>query len=337
MNATVLPFDPRQATRSELADYFAVRLASSVETRPLDPAPTFESVVDRITRPPAAARRVQHWVARDGAAIVGLAQLVLPDGENAGVGFVAVDVAREYRQRGIGSALLRGAARTVAAEGRPLVMAEGVIAETTGAAWARSRGFVLAQSTVLQSLRLPHAASARWPTDVPSGYRLVQWTARAPEDLVSSYALAKRAIADAPTGDLAIEFPDWTVARVREREESLRERGGEGRVVVAIQEQTGAVVGLTEIERFDRAPTQAMQQDTVVVPEHRGHGLGLAMKARMLEWLTAERPEIELVRTSTAAGNEHMIRVNQKLGFTVDYEAHNYQIETAVIARSTAP
>ena len=54
-----------------------------------------------------------------------------------------------------------------------------------------------------------------------------------------------------------------------------------------------------------------------MLPGHRGHGLGLHIKARMAERLRTEHPEIERVTTSTGAENTHMIRVNTALGFTV--------------------
>jgi mycothiol synthase len=54
-----------------------------------------------------------------------------------------------------------------------------------------------------------------------------------------------------------------------------------------------------------------------VLAAHRGHGLGLAVKTRMLRWLTAERPDLERIYTSSAASNAHMLRVNRALGFTI--------------------
>ncbi|WP_433269130.1 hypothetical protein ACQPZF_06090 [Actinosynnema sp. CS-041913] len=39
------------------------------------------------------------------------------------------------------------------------------------------------------------------------------------------------------------------------------------------------------------------------------------MKAYMLGWVVAERPELSRVLTMTAADNVHMIRVNHALGY----------------------
>jgi RimJ/RimL family protein N-acetyltransferase len=51
------------------------------------------------------------------------------------------------------------------------------------------------------------------------------------------------------------------------------------------------------------------------VAAHRGHGLGVAMKAAMMRWLLADCPELERVITTTAAANTYMINVNLALGY----------------------
>jgi RimJ/RimL family protein N-acetyltransferase len=160
---------------------------------------------------------------------------------------------------------------------------------------------------------------------VPAGYRLERWSAAAPDRLVASYAAARSAMTDAPAGDSTFQFPQWTVDSVRSAETVCRERGVDRPVVVAV-EPAGNVVGVTEVEIYPGQPELVVQQDTVVVPAHRGHGLGRALKAAMMRWLLTERPGIGQVVTNTAAANRHMIQVNDQIGYTttrimVDVEA----------------
>jgi GNAT superfamily N-acetyltransferase len=110
-------------------------------------------------------------------------------------------------------------------------------------------------------------------------------------------------------------FPDWTVERIRQHEAGARERHCELHTVVAIHLASGAVAGLTEIEIRDGRPDTAFQLDTAVLQEYRGHGLGRFVKAAMMRWLVAERPQVAYVNTTTAADNTHMIRVNHELGY----------------------
>ncbi len=75
-----------------------------------------------------------------------------------------------------------------------------------------------------------------------------------------------------------------------------------------MHEPTGAVAALTELQVA--RPPRAYQDDTAVVPDHRGSGLGLWVKADMLRRLRAERPEFTEVITGNAASNAHMLRIN---------------------------
>ena len=59
------------------------------------------------------------------------------------------------------------------------------------------------------------------------------------------------------------------------------------------------------------------QHDTSVVGAHRGHRLGLLLKASMLQWLAEERAAAGEVDTWNAESNDHMIGVNEQLGCVV--------------------
>ena len=64
-------------------------------------------------------------------------------------------------------------------------------------------------------------------------------------------------------------------------------------------------------------PQWGFQQLTAVVRTHRGHRLGLLVKTAMLELLATAEPQIEWIATGNAATNEHMIAVNEQLGYRV--------------------
>ena len=50
---------------------------------------------------------------------------------------------------------------------------------------------------------------------------------------------------------------------------------------------------------------------------HRGHRLGLLLKAGMLLWLAEAEPQLATVDTWNAESNDHMIAVNEALGYRV--------------------
>ena len=67
--------------------------------------------------------------------------------------------------------------------------------------------------------------------------------------------------------------------------------------------------------------------DTAVVPAHRGHGLGLALKAAMVDWLQQEHAPVREIETNNAEDNAHMLRVNEELGFRSAKRTFVYQAE----------
>jgi RimJ/RimL family protein N-acetyltransferase len=54
-----------------------------------------------------------------------------------------------------------------------------------------------------------------------------------------------------------------------------------------------------------------------VARPHRGHRLGLLVKAAMMEWLMAAEPGLERILTENASSNRHMIAINEELGYQV--------------------
>jgi hypothetical protein len=72
-------------------------------------------------------------------------------------------------------------------------------------------------------------------------------------------------------------------------------------------------------------PARAHQHDTSVAAAHRGHRLGLLLKAEMVLWLAAVEPGVETVDTWNAESNAHMISVNEQLGYRVMGREVQYQ------------
>jgi mycothiol synthase len=118
-------------------------------------------------------------------------------------------------------------------------------------------------------------------------------------------------------GRSSVRLTRWDPKRIRDAERALADQGTEERVVVAIHEATGEIVGAAGILTYAYRPDNSYQNDTSVVFEHRGLGLGRTMKAAMMRWLRTERPEVMRVVTSTSADNVHMIAVNHAIGYRI--------------------
>src|SRR5207245_5880862 len=117
-------------------------------------------------------------------------------------------------------------------------------------------------------------------------------------------------------GDAAMDDMAMDAARVRVVEAHWQEFGIRTYVTIAVEEAGGVVAGFTEILSVGR-PTTVLQEDTGVLRAHRGHGLGLAMKAANLRHVLRHEPHVTRVVTWNAESNRYMRAVNERLGFRV--------------------
>jgi RimJ/RimL family protein N-acetyltransferase len=325
---TTSPFTPDEATDEQLADYYRLVLADARAERPGDPEPTYEATLGRLRTPFTALGRCVYRAAYADGRLVGLISAGLPEDENVEQAIVDVKVHPEHRRRGIGTTLLRTMLPTLAAERRTLVAGWGLIEGMSGASWAKHHGFRVVYRQVLQGLDVAAANPELWQVTPPAGYRAVRWIGTAPAELLASYAEARSAIHDMPSSDWSYRPPSWTPERIRRTEAELRERNVEQRVVAAVHEESGAAVGLTELEFYPHRPEFGYQQETAVLAAHRGHGLGRFIKAQMMTWVVEERPGTTHVWTTTADDNVHMRRVNEQIGYTPIRVMVNVELET---------
>lgn len=326
----IQPLDPHDAPEQHLAGYHAMRAAVAAVDFAEDPPLTYEAAIGRLLTPPVEDGPCRFWVGHVDGRLAGSVRVALPEGANRGIVGVEVHVHPAMRRRGIGTSLLRAAMPAVLAAGRARVLGQPMKPDSAGAPWAAGLGFEVKHSTVMQVLDIATAPARLWEVPAPAGYRLAGWTGPAPEQLIESYATARQAVQDAPLGGSSYRAPAWTPAAVRAADRELAQAGTEQRVVVAVEDATGQVVGVHVIHNHPYRREFGYVHDTSVLAAHRGHGLGLAMKAAMMRRLTEERPDLELVCTSTATTNSHMVGINHALGYrsarTMDW------VETTVAA-----
>jgi hypothetical protein len=89
---------------------------------------------------------------------------------------------------------------------------------------------------------------------------------------------------------------------------------------VAEHISSGRLAGFTQLSLPSDPRRPVTQGITIVDPEHRGHRLGLWIKATNLLQLRVFSPDAPLVITGNAEENVHMLEINKVLGFqTVGY------------------
>ncbi|MGH8939767.1 MAG: GNAT family N-acetyltransferase, partial [Actinomycetes bacterium] len=105
--------------------------------------------------------------------------------------------------------------------------------------------------------------------------------------------------------------------RIRAFEVAQKAHGRRMYQLVARHRETGVLAGHTVIGVESEQPWYGSQFDTSVLAAHRGHRLGLLLKIGMLRWLAEEEPQLRILDTWNAASNDHMIAVNEALGYQV--------------------
>lgn len=127
--------------------------------------------------------------------------------------------------------------------------------------------------------------------------------------------LQHRMSTDSPVGDLDLREERWDAERLREQRRATRRSNRRAIESVAREVASGRLVGFTQLQVPLADPVLAYQQDTLVLREHRGHGLGAAVKAANLAALRVEFPQVRTLRTWNAEENGPMIAVNEALGY----------------------
>jgi mycothiol synthase len=305
----VVLVDPDTAGPELLDSLHRCRVATHAVDLPDDPPLPYAQTLAYL-QPDGLGER-KTWAAVDGGEVVGRVRLALADkGSNAHACDVAIEVRPDVRRRGIGRLLLDRAIDEARRDDRTVMTGEEEW--ESGAAFARHVGAELAMENTRSVLDV---ASAHVEASVAPGYTLVRWTDSAPERYIASFAAVKEDMADAPIGTLDINPWRWDAQRIRALEDTLRRQQRKLHVVVAVHEATDEVAGLTELLLWPDPDQRGDQHDTIVARAHRGHGLGMAIKAEMVQWMRADYPTLREIETWNASDNTHMLAVNTAMGF----------------------
>jgi GNAT superfamily N-acetyltransferase len=249
-----------------------------------------------------------------------------PDKENLSWAILDMAVRPAGRRKGLGTLMLRHAAQRAADAGRQGLT--GMIQHgSAGDAFAARAGATRGIDEIRRVLDLRKVPAGTWrqflepspEAGVPGsdvGYRLERWEGATPEGYLTGIADMFNTMNDAPRN--VEEDPSFYDAeRVRKDDQRNAVRGGRRWIVAAFHPGSGELAGYTELRVPDDGSGWGFQGNTAVARRHRGHRLGLLLKAQMLELIAAREPGVERITTWNAAANRHMIAINEQLGFEV--------------------
>jgi GNAT superfamily N-acetyltransferase len=323
---------PRTIERVDVADEPALRIAYETILAGYsgdDPGLVFPTFPEQLAlaRAPERVSRFEFWLARDGAGRpVGAYRLQLPLRDNPDLAEVFLAVAPADQRRGHGRALAEHV-RTRAAEQDRHRLVVSVMEPPDGGQsrstrFAAATGAVRSLGEVRRTLHLDEVDRARLARlrseaeQAATGYELVSWTGRCPDELVDGYAaLIGRMSTDAPLGDLGIEPESWDADRVRDREAVMAAQGRTQLATAVRRADDGAMVAYTDLVLTEHDPENAFQWDTLVRTEDRGHRLGTLAKVANLQRLLDAGTTARRIHTWNADTNTFMIAINEAMGF----------------------
>jgi len=289
--------------------------------------PPEEVMVGQIREPGSGFQR-EVWAGTEGEGpdvqFVGGATLFLPLTDNLDKAYLGAAVHPDFQRRGYGTQLARHVIERAVELGRTVLLAEGVAAfadrdDNGPRRFAERLGFRAASTEVLRRLDLPvdDLRIREWVEEAAphhSDYRIETFD-RLPDDLLPSMVHVHNQLAlDAPTGDIDFEAQQETPEQLRERRERDARAGEVTLESVAIDAE-GQVVAATTLHVHADRTEPVHQGATLVLREHRGHRLGLAVKAANLRELQQRFPECATIVTANEEANANMVAINERLGF----------------------
>ncbi|MCI0688598.1 MAG: GNAT family N-acetyltransferase [Sporichthyaceae bacterium] len=262
--------------------------------------------------------------------VVGVLEVWLGHWDNPQLGFISVTVDPLARRQGIGRQLFEVGMERVRADGRTL-LASDCFDRPWSVAFLEAMGL---KRVSVELERWQDLLDLDWDRldqeyelaeQQAAGYELIRLAGPIPEHLMADVLRMSEAINDAPTDDWEIEDEVFSPERLRAFEaaqEALQRRVYR---VIARERSTGELAGHTVVGVEGEWPWFGRQYDTSVLRAHRGHRLGRYLKVGMLRWLQAAEPQLRTIGTWNSASNDHMIAINELLGYRVVGTGLGYQ------------
>ncbi|MGW2628979.1 GNAT family N-acetyltransferase [Streptomyces chattanoogensis] len=200
MSLELGPFAAERASADELRAWYDLSVTSAAADYPSNPVPPYDSYVQQLCKPTSYLGLQRLWVTRDKGRLVGTASAVFPPDENSTLAIIAVRVSAQNRRRGVGTRLLQTMLPEIQARGCRVIAGQAK-AGADGEKWTHALGFRTVTQRASHRLDIKSVEPARWQVPPAPGFRFEKWVDTAPDDLVQSFARARSAIADSPTGE----------------------------------------------------------------------------------------------------------------------------------------
>jgi GNAT superfamily N-acetyltransferase len=269
---------------------------------------------------------IECYGAYDGDAMVGCALYALFLNDNTDKAFILPWVEPDRRRQGIGSALVEHLVDLAVDAGRAVLLSQSAYPferrdDHPYRRFAEKLRFELSLTQIRRELALPVGEDVLtgWIEEAAphhDGYRIEFHTGLLPEEYLPSFCRAmNQLIVDAPQGNVSFEPESVTPERLKERHENNIRAGRTVYSAIGVHDDTNEVVAYSTISVVRGNDRDMHQWGTLVRSDHRGHRLGLAVKARALLEVQRIHPELPRISTTNAEDNAQMVAINERMGY----------------------
>ena len=268
----------------------------------------------------------------DAEVMAGVLELSMPLNENVEMIHLRIEVLRQFRGRGIGSRLVDELQVLRQQIGRPRLTVYGTETNTEQDLddpalpinrIAARLGLTRRNVAVARRLDLPvpddeldamEAEAAPYLGD----YTIQVWYGHPPREHWLRYgAMMTQLDLDEPDEDVELEPQHYDEQRLQIAFDRM-DRSGTVPIIAVAVAPDGTLVGHSELQFCDNPGTTLVwQENTLVMPEHRGHRLGLALKAATHRVVQQRAPQLRTELTWNSHVNDQMIAINEKMGYRV--------------------
>ncbi|WP_072313794.1 GNAT family N-acetyltransferase [Agrococcus sp. Marseille-P2731] len=282
----------------------------------------------------------RRWLVSAGGRDVGRGIASMGREEGTSVAYASAWVVPEERGQGIGRAMAERVEAEAARLGATTVQVwadhripadddaamsprsgTGAIAADASARLLASMGYALEQVERVSELDVeaarPSLEAHRADALAHAGeaYEVRSWQGPTPPELQEGMAaLYARMVTDAPSAGLETDEEQWDAARLQRVERQYEAAHQTPLQAVALHRESGVPVAFTVL-LLPEPGRPAFQEETLVLTDHRGHRLGMLVKAENLLLLGRLHPDRTRIITWNAEENRPMLRVNEALGF----------------------
>ncbi len=240
-------------------------------------------------------------------------------------------VLKEFRRNGIGGALLKIAHELAVEKGKRIVL--GRTSEEGGRELNRLVGGTEALEIRMNRLNMDEVdweMVEQWEREGAerSPEASLEFVTSIPEEILEAYCKKYTEVMNqAPLDDLDIGDQIITPKIWRNYEDTSAKVGNTW-LTAMVREKNGDISSLSDVMYTPSKSPLLAQLLTGVDPKYRGQGKGKWVKAALLLKVREEFPDITTISTGNATSNAPMLSINERLGFKLHRETHNFQVDT---------